>query len=94
MIDETTRLQRADDITYQSLGPDEDTVILSLKTGQLHTCNESTRAFLDALDGSHTLGEVVDRLQEQYEVSRDKLQADMERLVDQLLREGIIAIVS
>jgi hypothetical protein len=90
MIDEMTLLRRADDITYQSLGPEEDTVILCLRTGQLHTCNETTRAFLDTLDKPRTLSESLDRLRDQYKVSREKLQADLIRLTEQLIQEGIL----
>jgi len=90
MVDETTLLRRADDVTYQSLGPEEDTVVLCLRTGQLHTCNETTRAFLDTLDQPRTLGESLDRLHGQYEVSRQKLQADLIRLTEQLIQEGIL----
>jgi hypothetical protein len=94
MLDETSRLRRADEIAYQSLGPQEDTVILSLRTGQLHTGNETTRAFLDALDGERTLGEILDRLGTEYDVAREKLQADLTRLAENLLREGIVVVAS
>jgi len=94
MISAETLLQRASDVAYQSLGPDEDTVILSLRTGQLHTCNETTRAFLDALDRPRRFEEVLDRLHEQYDVSREKLADDMRQLVESLLREGIVVASS
>jgi hypothetical protein len=94
MMDESVRLRRAEDITYQSLGPGEDTVILRLGTGQLHTCNETTRAFLDALDEPRAFKEVFDRLYEQYEVPPEKLRADMMRLLEDLLRAGIVVAES
>ncbi|MBN2133627.1 MAG: PqqD family protein [Sedimentisphaerales bacterium] len=94
MISETTLLRRADDVTYQSLGPEEDTVILSLRTGQLHTCNETTRALLDALDRPHRFDEIVDRLLQQYDVTREKLAEDMTSLAASLLREGIVVEAS
>jgi len=90
MVDETTLLRRADDVTYQSFGPDEDTIILCLRTGQLHTCNETTKAFLDTLDKPCTFGESLDRLYDQYTVSREKLRADLARLTEQLIQEGIL----
>jgi len=90
MVDETTLLRRADDVTYQSFGPGEDTVILCLRTGQLHTCNETTRALLDILDRPCTFGESLDRLYGQYTVSREKLHADLIRLTERLIQEGIL----
>lgn len=89
-MDEQAVLRRAEDITYQSLGPGEDTVILCLRTGQLLTCNETTRAFLDALDQPRTFQSVFDLLFEQYEVPAEKLKADMTRLLEDLIREGIV----
>jgi hypothetical protein len=89
-MNEQALLRRADDVTYQSLGPGEDTVILCLRTGQLHTCNETTRAFLDALDQPRVFTEVFERLYEQYEVSPEKLKADMMGLLENLIREGIV----
>jgi len=89
-MNEQVLLRRAEDVTYQSLGPGEDTVILCLRTGQLHTCNETTRAFLDALDQPRTFQGVFERLFEQYEVPPEKLRADMTRLLEDLLREGIV----
>jgi len=89
-MDEQVLLRRAEDITYQSLGPGEDTVILCLRTGQLHTCNETTKSFLDALDQPRTFQAVFDRLYGQYEVAPEKLKADMTRLLENLIREGIV----
>jgi len=93
-MNEDAILKRAEDVTYQSLGPGEDTVILCLRTGQLHTCNETTRAFLDALDTPRTFQGVFDRLYAQYEVPADKLKADMMRLLEALIREGIVVAES
>lgn len=93
-MDEQVLLRRAEDVTYQSLGPGEDTVILCLRTGQLHTCNETTRAFLDALDQPRTFQGVFERLFEQYEVPPEKLRVDMTRLLEDLLREGIVVAES
>ncbi len=90
MVDETTLLRRADDVTYQSFGPGEDAVILCLRTGQLHTCNETMRAFLDILDKPRTFGESLDRLYDQYTVSRERLHADFIRLAERLIQEGIL----
>ena len=40
-----TILRLADDVTFQSLGDGQETVILSLETGTLYTCNETTETF-------------------------------------------------
>ena len=90
---EQTRFRLGDDVTFQSMGPGEDTVLLSLSSGYLYTCNETTEAFLGAIDGRRTMGEIVDELADQYEVPREQLHADLAALADELLREKLIAEV-
>ena len=85
-----SRLKLADDVTYQSLGPGSDTVVFSLNSGYLYTCNETSAAFLQALDGQRTLAEVIDTLWEQYEVPREDLTRDMTALASKLLEEKLL----
>ena len=90
MLTEQTVLRRAGDMTYQSLGEDQDAVILSLDTGQLYTCNHTAEEFLSAVDGSRSFADIVELLAEQFEVPREKLQADMQSLAEQMIGEGLI----
>ena len=80
----------ASDVTWQDMGEDQPAVILYISTGQLYTCNRTTRMFLEALDGLRTLSDVVDALYEQFDVERGKLQADLETLAKRLLEAGLI----
>jgi len=84
------RLKLADDVTYQSLGEDSDTVVFSLNSGYLYTCNETSAAFLAALDGRRTLAEVIENLWQQYEASREDLTRDMTALAGKLLAEKLL----
>jgi pyrroloquinoline quinone biosynthesis protein D len=84
------RLKLADDVTFQSLGPDSDTVVFSLNSGYLYTCNETSAAFLQALDGRRTLAEVIQNLLDQYEVSPEVLTRDMTALAGKLLEEKLL----
>ena len=88
-----TRLRLAEDVTFQSVGSGEnETVVLSLESGVFYTCNETTAAFLKAADGK-PLGQIVEVLQGQFDVSREKLEADLMELADRLLREKLIVAV-
>ena len=90
-----TRFRLADDVTFQLVGPGGDnTVVLSLESGFFYTCNETTAAFLKAADGKRALGEIVEILQEEFDVSRDQLQADMTELAEKLLREKLLVAVA
>ena len=90
---EESRLKVAEDVTFQSMGPGEQTVVLSLTSGQLYTCNETTESFLKALDGRRTFGEVVQLLVEQYEVADDRLRSDLQTMAEELLAEKLITQV-
>ncbi len=93
MLDESVRLALSEDVAHQSLGEGQDTVVLSLKSGYLYTCNETTERFLRALDGRRTLREAVDLLETEYDVPREKLAADLAALAEELLAEKLIAVV-
>ncbi|MCJ7544164.1 MAG: PqqD family protein [Phycisphaerae bacterium] len=84
------RLKLADDVTYQSLGPGSDTVVFSLNSGYLYTCNETSAAFLQALDGRRTLAEAIEALWQEYEVSPEDLTRDMTALAGKLLEEKLL----
>jgi pyrroloquinoline quinone biosynthesis protein D len=85
-----TRLKLANDVTFQSLGPGEETVVLSLNSGYLYTCNETTDAFLRRLDGRRPLAAVIDMLFDEFQVPREALSVDMTELSAKLLQEKLI----
>jgi len=89
MLTEQTRLRLASDVSRQSIGPERETVILSLGSGYLYTANETTEQFLKALDGNRTLGEIIDQLGRRYDVSRDQLKNDLMELAEELIREKL-----
>ena len=89
-LSQNARLKLADDVTFQSLGPGEETVVLSLNSGYLYTCNETTDAFLRRLDGRRPLAAVIDLLFDEFQVPREALSADMTELAAKLLEEKLI----
>ena len=90
MDTENERWRLAEDVTFQSMGPGEETVLLSLTSGYLYTCNETTESFLRALDGERSFCEIVDELAHQYDVSKEQLRADLGELTEELLIEKLI----
>ena len=89
-VSDTTRLAMADGVASETLGPGQDTVVLCLRSGYLYTCNETTAAFLKALDGRRTLAEVVDLLYERFDAPRQTLHCDLTALAEKLLAEKLI----
>ena len=90
MWTEQSSFQLAKDVKFQSLAPGSETVILSLASGCLYTCNETTSLFLEALDGCRSFAEIVDLLAGEYEVTREQLLADLQGVVNDLLCEKLI----
>ena len=89
-LSQNARLKLANDVTFQSLGPGEETVVLSLNSGYLYTCNETTTAFLRRLDGRHPLATVIGLLFDEFQVPRETLSKDMTELAVKLLAEKLI----
>jgi pyrroloquinoline quinone biosynthesis protein D len=90
MVNDTTVFALADGVSYQPLGAGEGAVVLTVGSGQLYTCNDTTAAFLGEVDGQRTFGEVVEDLHRIFEVPRDALHHDLAELAGTLLTEGIV----
>ena len=90
MVKDTTVFALADGISYQPLGAGEGAVLLTVGSGQLYTCNDTTAAFLRVVDGQRTFGEVVEDLHRIFDVSRDDLHHDLIELATSLMSEGIV----
>ena len=90
MLSEKTVLRRAEDVTYQSLGENQDTVVLSLDSGQLYTCNHSAEDFLSAVDGVRSFADIIGLLARQFDAPRRQIQEDMNSLAEQMIKERLI----
>jgi len=82
-------LRMADDASVQHVG--DGAVVLLARSGQLYTCNDTTEAFLDKVDGSRNLDQIVDLLSEEFEIDKATLDQDMAELAAELVAEGILA---
>lgn len=84
-----TILRLADDASVQHVG--DGAVVLLARSGQLYTCNGTTEAFLDKVDGARSLDQIVGLLCQEFEVDKDTLDEDMAALAADLVSEGILA---
>mgnify|MGYP000880978284 FL=1 len=94
MVTSQTCLRLGDDVSFESMGNDQGSVILSLGSGYLYTCNDTTAAFLSELDGRRPIGAVVTALEARFAVERERLESDLLALAEELLAERIVAVVS
>lgn len=82
-------LRMAEDASVQHVG--DGAVVLLAKSGQLYTCNGTTEAFLDKVDGRRDLEAIVALLASEFEVDERELREDMAALAAELVSEGILA---
>ncbi|MBZ9768642.1 PqqD family protein [Mesorhizobium sp. B2-9-1] len=88
-IGSETVLRMADDASVQHVG--DGAVVLLARSGQLYTCNDTTEAFLDKVNGARKLDQIVDLLSEEFEIDKATLDQDMAELAAELVAEGILA---
>ena len=88
-IGSETVLRMADDASVQHVG--DGAVVLLARSGQLYTCNDTTEAFLDKVDGARSLDQIIDLLSDEFEVDKATLDEDMTELAAELVAEGILA---
>jgi hypothetical protein len=84
-----TVLRLAEDASVQHVG--DGAVVLLARSGQLYTCNGTTEAFLDKVDGTRNFHQIVDLLCEEFEVDKGTLDQDIAALATDLVSEGILA---
>jgi pyrroloquinoline quinone biosynthesis protein D len=88
-IGSETVLRMADDASVQHVG--DGAVVLLARSGQLYTCNDTTEAFLEKVDGARSLDQIIDLLSNEFEVDKATLDEDMAELAAELVAEGILA---
>ena len=92
VIQDSSVVCLSDGVTYQPLGDGEGAVVLIVDSGQLFTCNDTTSAFLAAVDGQRSFGDVVSSLLGTFDVAQDELRNDLASLAAELQEEGIVRI--
>jgi hypothetical protein len=94
MIDDTTVLRLSPQATFRPLGEGEGAVVLRFDSGQLFSCNDTTVAFLEAIDGKTPFAAAIDAVHAKFEVDRTVLRADLQELAGHLVDEGLVEIAA
>lgn len=92
MLQDSSVLSLSEGVSYQPLGDGEGAVVLIIESGQLFTCNDTTSAFLSAVDRECRFGDVLNSLLDTFDVSADQLRQDLAILAQELQQEGIVRI--
>ena len=78
----------ADGVTFERVA--DGAVVLVFDNGQLYSCNDTSAAFLSALDGLRSLADVASLIAEEFEAPAADILADLRELASEMLSEGII----
>lgn len=80
----------ADGLTVKQIGT--ETIILTESGEELHTLDEVGTYVWSRIDGKRSLSQILDNLCEEYDVSRDRAQADFLSFIDALQEKQIINV--
>lgn len=73
------------------LGGGEDGVLLSMSSGYLYRCNQTTFEVLDAVKQQPTYAELLSQFTERHGLEEGQARADLSSFLGQLLEEQLIA---
>jgi len=87
-----SRLTPPGAVRYRQLG--DETIVLHLETSQLYSLDAVAARMWMAILESSSLGAARDALLERYEVSRERLEADLLTFAGELLELGLLEVES
>jgi hypothetical protein len=70
----------------------DETVILNLSTGEYHGLDGTGSAFLEALQSRARVDGALEELLTRYDVSRERLDADLREFCAKLVARGLIVL--
>ena len=86
------KVHKPDHVLVQHL--EDESVLLNLETGLYLGLNRTGAEMLRVLDEAPTVASAFDRLLERYSVEPDELRAELDRLLGELLEQGVLEIVA
>ncbi len=81
-------LKIPDQVVTRQVG--DETVLLNLESGTYFGLDPVGSRFLELLEAESALTAVIARMLEEFEVSEAQLEADLLRLVDEMLASGLL----
>ncbi len=72
---------------------DGEAIIINLANGIYYSMDKVGGLVWDLLQRGHNLEEIIVTVNDRYDVSREQAQADLEALVNELLRENLVALL-
>ena len=86
--DGATTLRRVSSLPFQRLN--DETLVVDPRTREVHLLNASASRIWDLLDAPRTSAELLSVLGTEFDAPADVMRADVEALLDELDRKGLI----
>lgn len=83
-------LRPDDDVVSRRL--EDEVVLVHLRTNRIYTLNETGARLWELLKDGRGRAEIEEQLLQEFEVERDQLQEEVERIVSLLSREGLVSV--
>jgi hypothetical protein len=83
-------LRPEDDVVSRRL--EDEVVLVHLRTNRIYTLNETGARLWELLREGRSRAEIEEQLFQEFEVERDQLQEEVERLLSLLTREGLVSV--
>lgn len=78
------------DVTIQHVG--DESLVLDLKTGQIHQLNPTAAWILAQCDGEHSIESISKELAEHFSLDPDAAETDVTNTIEQLVEVKVIDI--
>jgi hypothetical protein len=85
------RLEPSQDVVGQRLG--DEVVLVSLETNRIFELNRTGARFWELLQSESDRSRIEQRLLEEFEVSREELSSEVDRLVKSLTDEELVRVL-
>lgn len=81
---------RGEEVTAKVI--DGEAIIINLANGIYYSMDKVGGLIWDLVQGGYSLEEIIVAVTERYDVSREQVQADVQELVEELLRENLVSV--
>ena len=85
----TSKLKRREKVDSQPL-PDGSGLLFDSATAIAYPITESAMRIWQLCDGEHDVGSIVDELEAHYEVDRATVEADAQKLIEELVEKQLL----
>ncbi len=90
MVDLKEILVSCDSFCVREVG--EETIFLTEKGDELHSLNDVGTFIWKAIDGYRSQGDILDRIFDEYKVSREAAEKDFIQFINELVKKGIVKL--